>query len=210
MNFCSVHRSVITLLVSLVAAANLVTPCAAQQRPTTFFDLSAQSIDGAPTSFNAYRGKVVLAVNTASRCGFTDQYTELEKLYETYQARGLVVLGFPSNDFANQEPGSNQEIKDFCKTRFGVTFPMFARAPVRGESKQAVYRYLTEQAGTDFTGEIGWNFEKFLIDRRGKVRARYGSFTNPESSRVIDQVEALLADESVSSAESNGGATEGK
>lgn len=195
MSYRRIQRWIVSLLVSPFVTATSVNAREPQQTVTNFFELKATAIDGRQVSLDEYRGKVVLVVNTASRCGFTQQYEELEKLYETYQGRGLVVLGFPSNDFANQEPGSNEEIKNFCKTHFGVTFPMFTRATVRGPGKQPVYHFLTEQSGDEFAGEIGWNFEKFLIDRKGHVRARYGSITTPQSARVIAQTEELLAED---------------
>lgn len=156
------------------------------------YSFTVEDISGKPTPLSVYKGKVLLIVNTASRCGFTSQYNELEELYKRYKESGLEILGFPSNDFGNQEPGSNAEIQEFCKSKFGVTFPMFAKNSVRGEDKQPLYAYLTTKTKEDLRGEIEWNFEKFIVDRRGNVRGRFGSFTNPMSSRIIEKVEVLL------------------
>jgi glutathione peroxidase len=136
----------------------------------------------------AYHGKVVLIVNTASKCGFTPQYDGLEKLYADYQARGLVVLGFPSNDFANQEPGTEKEIQDFCRLTYGVKFPMFAKTRVIKPYADPLYRRLGEAAGE----YPAWNFHKYLINRDGKLVASYSSFTKPDSKKLIDQINSLL------------------
>lgn len=158
----------------------------------SFYDLSAISIDGKPFSFNQLKGKVVLIVNTASRCGFTSQYEGLQRLYDQYKERGLVVLGFPSNDFLGQEPGSNEEIMDFCRLNYDVTFPMFAKAAVKGKDKQEVFRYLTEQTESKFKGEVGWNFVKFLVDRCGHVVGRFSSLTKPSSKKLSKKIEEAL------------------
>ncbi len=136
----------------------------------SFLTLKAVSIDGQSVEMKSFEGKVILVVNVASRCGFTSQYEGLEKLYNKYKDKGLVVLGFPSNDFGGQEPGTNSEIKSFCKTTYGVTFPMFAKGPVTGKDIQPVFKTLTASGGG-----VLWNFEKFLIDRRGRLRERYRS-----------------------------------
>ncbi|RIL06601.1 MAG: glutathione peroxidase [Proteobacteria bacterium] len=160
---------------------------------TSFYSLSAKTIDGELFSFSQLEGKVVLIVNTASRCGFTSQYAGLQSLYDQYQDRGLVVLGFPSNDFMGQEPGSNEDIKKFCRLNYDVSFPMFSKGPVKGEQKQEVYRYLTEQTDSSFQGEIGWNFVKFLVDRSGNVVGRFSSMTKPSNDEITEKIEAALA-----------------
>jgi glutathione peroxidase len=159
-----------------------------------FYQISATSIEGEKSDLGQYQGKVVLVVNTASKCGFTLQYSDLQKLYERYKDKGFVVAGFPSNDFANQEPGSNKKIQEFCRVKFGVSFPMYERGHVRGSEKQPLFKLLTEESGEQFKGEIEWNFEKFLIDRKGTLRARFGSFSNPQSQTVVEKIEALLAE----------------
>lgn len=161
---------------------------------TTFHDLSITTIDGAPQSLSAYKGKVVLVVNVASFCGYTKQYAPLEKLYEQYKDKGLVVLGFPANDFGAQEPGTNEEIKQFCSAKFGVSFPMAAKISVKGSDKAPVYEFLTSGGGNAaLAGEIGWNFEKFLIGKDGKIITRYKSGVDPLAANVIADVEKALA-----------------
>lgn len=156
-----------------------------------FFDLSTQDMDGKNVALSQFKGKVALVVNTASQCGFTPQYKDLEALYNKYKAQGFVVLGFPSNDFGSQEPGSNAEIKKFCEAKFKVSFPMFSKSKVLGEAKQPVYEYLTKNASP--AGEVSWNFEKFLIDRNGNIVGRYLSKVTPMSSELTQAVEKELS-----------------
>jgi glutathione peroxidase len=139
-----------------------------------------------------YQGKVALVVNTASKCGFTPQYKDLESLYEKYQDQGFVVLGFPSNDFGAQEPGSDAEIKKFCELNYKVKFPLMPKAPVKGEAKQPAYKYLTEKTREDLRGEVEWNFEKFLVGKDGQVVARFKSKVSPSDPQVTSKIEALL------------------
>jgi glutathione peroxidase len=164
----------------------------AQESP--FHNLSAKLISGETVKLSKFKGDVVLVVNTASRCGFTPQYKSLQELYLKYKERGFTILGFPSNDFAGQEPGSNEEIKKFCDLNYKVSFPMFVKDHVKGENKQEVYKYLTEATSEQTKGEIGWNFEKFLISKQGIVEARFGSFTNPMSTRIAEKIEKLLSE----------------
>lgn len=161
---------------------------------TSLHDYSIKTIDGVEQSLSEYNGKVVLVVNVASFCGYTKQYEPLEKLYEQYKGKGLVVLGFPANDFGAQEPGTNDEIKQFCSAKYGVTFPMAAKVSVKGTAKAPVYAFLTSGGGNEaLAGEIGWNFEKFLIGKDGKIIARYKSNVDPMSANVIADVEKALA-----------------
>ncbi len=160
----------------------------------TFYDFTATTIDGKEQSLGAYAGKTVLVVNVASQCGLTPHYAGLQELYESYRERGLVVLGFPCNQFGSQEPGSEGEIKTFCETRFGVTFPMFAKIDVNGPSRHPLYAFLTEQpTQPDGPGDIQWNFAKFLIDRTGKVAARFAPPTKPVSDEIVSAIEKSLA-----------------
>ncbi|HLK60149.1 MAG TPA: glutathione peroxidase [Chthonomonadaceae bacterium] len=163
--------------------------------PTSPLDFTLDSIDGKPVALDQYRGSVVLIVNVASQCGLTPQYAGLQQLYATYRDRGLVVLGFPANEFGQQEPGSNAEIQSFCSTRFSVTFPMFAKIVVKGEGQHPLYQFLTDKA-TDpqFAGDIEWNFAKFLLNRKGEIVARLSARTDPASPEVVAQIEALLAE----------------
>jgi glutathione peroxidase len=156
------------------------------------YDFSVETLAGKKTALKAYQGKALLIVNTASRCGFTSQYEDLETLYKKYKDQGLVVMGFPSNDFGGQEPGSNEEIAQFCKKNYGVTFPVFSKGPVSGKEKQSLFKYLTEEQDANLQGEINWNFEKFLIDRKGKLVSRFRSSVGPKSAPVIEAVESAL------------------
>ena len=148
--------------------------------------------DEAPQNLCQYQGKVILAVNTASFCGFTSQYEGLEKVYAKYKDQGLVVLGFPSNDFGQQEPGSNKEIADFCKNTYDVKFPMFAKSSVIGSNANPLFKMLIAKTGTT----PKWNFYKYLIDRKGNVVDSYGSMTKPTSSTITAEIEKLLGEKS--------------
>lgn len=161
----------------------------------TVYDFWVQDIDGRDVSLSEYKGKVLLIVNVASKCGFTPQYAGLQKLYETYRDKGFAVLGFPANNFLSQEPGSNAEIKAFCTKNYGVTFPMFAKISVKGKNIHPLYEYLTNKKNNPaYGGAITWNFNKFLIGRDGKILNRFGSRTTPEDSELIQAVEKALAD----------------
>ena len=156
-------------------------------------NFSMNSLQENPVALSQYSGKVILMVNTASQCGFTSQYDGLQKLYAKYGKQGLVVLGFPANDFGQQEPGTNAEIGEFCQKNYGVTFPMFSKIAVTGASKAPLYKFLTEtQTNPQFAGEVGWNFEKFLIARDGKIVNRFRSSVAPDASELVNAVEAEL------------------
>jgi glutathione peroxidase len=150
-------------------------------------------IDGTPQSLLDYRGRVLLLVNVASKCGNTPQYEGLEALYERYEARGFAVLGFPSNDFGGQEPGSDGEIANFCRSTYGVKFPMFSKIRVTGEDAHPLYREITalpEPLG----GPVTWNFQKYLVDRQGSVVARFPPKTQPDDEALVARIESLLAE----------------
>jgi glutathione peroxidase len=157
---------------------------------TTLHDFEVKTIDGHAQSLGAYAGKVVLVVNVASACGFTPQYAGLEKLHEELGTKGLVVAGFPSNDFGAQEPGTDDQIKEFCATKFAVKFPLFSKIPVKGANKHPLYAFLTS---AEPAGEVKWNFEKFLVGKDGKVIARYSSKVEPGSPALNEAIEAALA-----------------
>jgi glutathione peroxidase len=158
------------------------------------YDFTLNSIDGQPTSLSAYKGKVVLLVNVASRCGYTPQYKALEAVYEKYKGQGLVVVGVPANNFGAQEPGTNAEIKTFCTSKYNVTFPMMAKVSVKGSDITPLYQFLTDKAAFPKTGgEIGWNFTKFLIGRDGKVLDRFDSAVEPDAPQVTSAIEKALA-----------------
>jgi glutathione peroxidase len=157
----------------------------------TLYDFSALLLNGDLQKFDAYRGKILLIVNTASQCGFTPQYTGLEELYRTYKEKGLVVLGFPCNQFGAQEPGDAEAIGQFCQTRFDLSFPLFAKIDVNGDNAHPLYAWLKhEAAGILGTEAIKWNFTKFLVDRNGKVIHRYAPATRPDE--LVEAIEALL------------------
>ncbi len=160
----------------------------------SIYDFKVKSIDGKEVSLGEYKGKVLLIVNTASHCGFTSQYKALEEIYEKYKDKGLAVLGFPSNDYGGQEPGTNAEIQTFCSTKFSVKFPMFEKGPVSGKEIQPLFKFLTETANPKFDGKIRWNFEKFIIDRNGKLIERFRSVTSPDSGRLVKILEQALAE----------------
>ncbi len=147
----------------------------------SIYEFSCDTKSGTPRSLEEYRGKVALIVNTASKCGFTPQFDGLEKLYEKFRDRGLVILGFPCNQFGQQDPGSNSEIQEFCQLNYGVSFPMFAKIEVNGDGADPLFKHL-KQAAPGMLGEkIKWNFTKFLVDTEGKVVKRYAPITKPES-----------------------------
>lgn len=157
------------------------------------YDLVLPRLNGKPESLSAYKGEVVLAVNVASKCGFTPQYAGLEAIYKRYSDRGFTVLGFPCNQFGRQEPGSAEQIQQFCQVNYGVTFPLFAKLDVKGPDQSPLYALLTPSPDdSGKAGNVGWNFEKFLIDREGKVVRRYRSRMKPEDPRVTQAIEALL------------------
>lgn len=161
------------------------------QTSPSLYDFSANSIEGQPVSLSTYRDKVLLIVNTASQCGFTPQYQGLQSVYNKYKDQGFAVLGFPSNQFGQQEPGSANEIQSFCETRFGVTFPLFEKIDVKGSTAHPLFKFLTKAAPGIFGTEgIKWNFTKFLVDRSGKVVKRYPSTTKPED--IEKDIQALL------------------
>ena len=153
-------------------------------------DFTLNSIDGKPAPLSQYQGKVVLIVNVASRCGYTPQYTGLEKVYEKYKDQGFVILGFPANNFGAQEPGTNDEIKTFCSSKYSVTFPMYAKISVKGADIHPLYQFLTTNPAT--AGDVKWNFTKFLVGKDGKVIARFESAVTPESPEVTNAIEKAL------------------
>ena len=157
------------------------------------YDFTLKDIDGKDASLAQYRGKVLLLVNVASRCGFTPQYEGLEKVYLQYKDRGLVILGFPANNFGAQEPGTNEEIKSFCSLKYNVTFPMFAKISVKGGDIHPLYKYLTDkQSDPDFAGDIKWNFNKFLVGRDGRIVGRFEPPVKPDSPEVTQAIEKAL------------------
>lgn len=159
----------------------------------TIHKFSAENIDGVDTSLEKFKGDVVMIVNTASKCGYTPQYKGLQAIYEKYKDKGFKVIGFPTNDFGGQEPGSNEEIKEFCTLKYAVSFPMFAKITVKGEKMHPLYKFLTDkEIHPDTGGEITWNFNKFLANGEGEIVARFSSKDDPESKEVTDEIEKYL------------------
>ncbi|WP_295903677.1 glutathione peroxidase [uncultured Bdellovibrio sp.] len=165
----------------------------AKDATENFFDLSATTLTGKKINFSTYRGKVVLVVNTASQCGFTPQLKELEELYKKYADRGFVVLAFPSNDF-KQEKADGAAIQKFAEKEYGITFPFFEKAPVKGPDKQPVYEFLTRKKPGLLFADVSWNFEKFLVNRKGDVIERWSSITKPSSDSIVREIEKALAE----------------
>ena len=159
------------------------------------FEFTMKDIDGQDVALNKFKGNVVLIVNTASKCGYTPQYEGLENVYKKYKDQGLTILGFPANNFMGQEPGTNEEIKEFCTlSKYKVTFPMFSKISVKGEDQHPLYNFLTNpKTDPKFSGEISWNFNKFLVDRQGNVVARFSSKDTPEGEGITQAIEKYLA-----------------
>lgn len=157
------------------------------------YEFTMKDIDGKDVKLDAYKGKVALVVNVASKCGNTPQYEGLEALYEKYKDKGFVVLGFPANNFMGQEPGTDKEIKEFCTLTYKVKFPMFSKISVKGADQHPFYTYLTnKQTNPGFDGDITWNFEKFLVGKDGKVLARFSPKTKPDDPKVVEAIENAL------------------
>lgn len=200
------HRSLVGFLIGMssiigMGSSDLLEPSPAQAREEGIklmatqtpmvYEFMLNDIDGKPVSLSQFRGKVLLLINTASFCGNTPQYTDLEKMYEQYREKGFEILAFPANNFGQQEPGTNAEIKTFCYTKYSLSFPLFSKISVKGDDKHPLYRYLTEQS--PFPGEVEWNFQKYLVDRSGKVVARYPHRTKPLAPEILQDVERVLA-----------------
>jgi glutathione peroxidase len=160
----------------------------------TIFDFTVRDIDGNNVKLDAYKGKLIMIVNVASKCGYTPQYEGLQALYDKNKDKGFVILGFPANNFMGQEPGTEAEIKEFCTSKYKVTFPLFAKISVKGEDQHPLYNFLTNKAtDPEFGGDISWNFNKFLIDRSGKIVARFGSKDTPEGEAITAVIEKYLS-----------------
>lgn len=185
------NHEIFTVLSITILAAGIAAVAAAPARGV--LDFSMQDIGGRETPLRQFAGKVLLLVNTASKCGLTPQYKALEEVYKRFQGQGLLVLGFPANNFLGQEPGTNEEIKEFCLINYGVSFPMFAKISVRGKGIHPLYKFLVEkETNPRFAGKIAWNFTKFLVDRQGNVIARFEPRTVPDDPAVIAAIEKAL------------------
>ena len=182
MNIKYIYRRSISLILFMMLSIGIASG--------SIFELKATNIDGSEVSISNYKGKVLLVVNTASRCGYTPQYKSLEKLYKKYKEHDFIVLAFPSNDF-RQELSTDEEIKDFCEA-YELSFPIFAKGKVKGFEKQEVFKYLTEDSNGKSRGEIRWNFEKFLVSREGKLVKRFRSSVDPNQDEISKAIESLL------------------
>jgi len=174
---------------AIVAASvlALTTVAVTKEGPMSLYDLTVNTLAGKPQPLSAYKGKVTLVVNTASECGFTPQYAGLEKLFEEYQPKGFAILGFPSNDFGAQEPGSAEQIQKFCQKNYGVKFPMFEKIATKGASQSPVFKFVAAKHG-----EPKWNFTKYLVGKDGQVKAAFASKITPESKELRDAIDAAL------------------
>jgi len=185
--------AVVGAAVLAISITNNPTAAASGERMTSIYDFTLKDIDHKEVNLGQFRGKVVLVVNVASRCGFTPQYEGLQKIYLKYKDRGFVILGFPANNFMSQEPGTDEEIKSFCSAKYNVTFPIFSKISVKGDDMHPLYRFLTsKETNPEFGGDIKWNFSKFLVDKTGKVIARFEPAVKPESDQVIQAIEKAL------------------
>ena len=176
----------------IIAIGSLAAMAALGRASESVYDFTPSSIDGQPAPLSAWKGKVLLLVNVASKCGFTPQYKALESTYESYKDRGLVIVGFPANNFGGQEPGSNEEIKTFCSRTYNVQFPMMSKVSVKGEDQTPLYSFLTKEANPAIAGDIKWNFTKFLVNREGRVIARFEPAVTPDSPEVKAAIEKAL------------------
>lgn len=183
-------KTVMTAASILFATRSVIAAGPTTQPVAEPLQYTLKNIDGKETNLADYKGKVVMIVNVASKCGFTKQYAGLEKLYEKYKDQGFVVLGFPANNFKGQEPGSDEDIKAFCTATYGVQFPIFSKISVKGDDIAPLYKLLTEPATNgQFAGPIGWNFTKFLVGKDGRVYARFASKVTPEDKELVGAVE---------------------
>ncbi|MCI0665160.1 MAG: glutathione peroxidase [Acidobacteria bacterium] len=197
------RSSVITIAVAAIMIAGLIifyqmketegSSAQTKGSMTSVYDITVKDIDGKPVKLDRYKGNVLMIVNVASECGFTPQYEGLQKIYQKYQSQGLVVLGFPANNFGGQEPGSEAEIKTFCTQRYKVTFPMFSKVSAKGSDIHPLYKFLTDKiSNPKFAGDVTWNFNKYLIDRKGNTIARFESSDEPEGAEVTQAIEGAL------------------
>lgn len=189
-NFKGEEMKLILFILGIFIFLSLYSSPVHAQESNDIYEFDVQDIDGNSVSLSDHEGKVLLIVNTASRCGFTRQYKPLEELYQKYKNQGFVVLGFPANNFMNQEPGTNEEIKNFCSLTYKTTFPLFSKISVKGKDIHPLYQYLTTQ--DKFPGDITWNFNKFLIGKDGKVAGRFSTRTDPLDSKVVLAIENQL------------------
>jgi glutathione peroxidase len=186
-------RTWIKSFLELLLGGGILMATASIFAASTIYNFTLPSIDGKDMPLAEFKGKVMLVVNVASRCGYTPQYSALEALYRKYKDRGFVILGFPANNFAGQEPGTNEEIKTFCSTKYNVTFPLYGKVSVVGTDQTPLYHYLSKETDQSVSGDIKWNFTKFLVARDGKVVQRFEPAVKPDSPEVVSAIEKLLS-----------------
>lgn len=189
-------KLIIAVLILAAICGALCIYCASSTSAAapSVFDFKMKDIDGKDVKLKKYKGNVLLVVNTASKCGYTPQYESLQATYAKYKDRNFYVLGFPANNFGSQEPGTEKEIKEFCESKYKVTFPMFAKISVKGADQDPLYAYLTsKETNPEFGGDVSWNFNKFLIDRKGKIVGRFTSKQKPDGPEVTQAIEKYLA-----------------
>ncbi len=180
---------------AVLTSAAIVSAQDAARKPTSVLGFHVKDIDGKDVNLAKYKGKVLLIVNTASQCGYTPQYKDLQAIYEKYKGQGLEILAFPANEFGAQEPGDNSQIKEFCSTKYHVEFPLFSKIVVKGPEMHPLYEYLTgKQTNPNFAGDIPWNFTKFLVNKKGEVIARFQPGDKPSSEKVSGEIEKALGD----------------
>jgi len=196
-----IHRVCLSISLGALAAFIVLVPRAIvsaagpDKKPSSVLDFKVNDIDGKEVDLATFQGKVLLIVNTASQCGLTPQYKDLEAIYQKYKGQGLEILAFPANQFGGQEPGTNAQIKDFCSTKYSVSFPLFSKIVVKGKGIHPLYEYLTsESTNPKFAGEIGWNFAKFLVNRKGEVIARFEPREKPTTANVASAIEKALSE----------------
>lgn len=193
----------LTILLLTLFVGGLITACdfglvseatmSDAPKAKSVLDFTMKDIDGKDVKLKKYKGEVLLIVNTASKCGYTPQYEGLQTIYDEYKSQGFTILGFPANNFGGQEPGTESEIKEFCESKYKVKFPMFAKVSVKGEDQDELFKFLTsKETNPSFAGDISWNFNKFLVDRKGNVVARFSSKDSPESYAVKQAIEKYL------------------
>ncbi|WP_422930170.1 glutathione peroxidase [Singulisphaera sp. PoT] len=181
--------------VSLISVATVAPAEEPAKKPESVLSFQMKDIDGKTVDLAKYKGEVLLIVNTASQCGLTPQYDALEDIYEKYKAQGFEILAFPANEFGNQEPGSDDQIKTFCSSKYNVTFPLFSKIKVKNEGIHPLYQFLTsKETNPKFAGPIGWNFAKFLVNRKGEVIARFEPKEKPDSEAITKEIEKALAE----------------
>lgn len=179
-------------VMNMVAQPVYAEPSAALTGDERLYSFTMKTIDGKEESLGSYKGKVLMLVNVASRCGYTPQYKDLEAIYRQYKDRGFEILAFPANNFGGQEPGSDEEIVEFCQTKYDVTFPLFSKISVKGDDQHLLYQYITKESSVP--GEIKWNFQKYMVDKKGNIVAMFPSRTKPTDKEVVQLLEKLLSD----------------